>query len=259
MIRRAPGDPSERRAVRLRLRGADLVRDPPPSRAATSTQGWTTSTCSTTLVPTTTDHLGRAVELKMDIAYQPVGDPLTVRPLAHVDARGLVHPRRQGVLEEIAYARLHRGLRGDLAPVPTAPRNCPPPGPGRRAGGRPRRPGDTPAWTGSRSTPETWASTRGRSSWAAIPLAGVLPWNLAYPGRQPGSRPGWRRCAAHPSRASPSPGPEPGDLPVIGSLRRRRVLTAPYAARPRPLRRGGAAGAGAPVGGVPRRHGARPR
>lgn len=162
----------------------------------------------------TTDHRGRPVELKMDI-YQPVGDPLAVRPVVMWMHGGWFIFGDKSSMEPYARASAQRGyvsislqyrLRPDLSTTDLQ--------------------GVVDAAHDARvdaAAAVDWIQANA-SDLRVDPRAifvggysagGVLSWNLAYPDQDLGHGPP-EVAAAAPIAGIPFAGPERGDPPVIG-------------------------------------------
>ena len=162
----------------------------------------------------TTDHLGRPVELKMDI-YQPVGDPLTVRPVVMWMHGGWFIFGDKSSMEPYARASAQRGyvsislqyrLRSDLSTSDLA---------GVVAAAHDARVDAAAAVDWIQANAGDLGIDPRAIFVGGYSAGGVLAWNLAYPDATLGHGPP-EVAAAAPIAGIPFTGPEPGDPPVIG-------------------------------------------
>lgn len=163
---------------------------------------------------TTTDHLGRTVDLKMDI-YQPVGDTLARRPVVMWMHGGWFIFGDKSSISPYAEASARRGYVGvslqyrlrpdistsDLAAVVGAARDA--------------RVDAAAAVDWLAANADDLRIDPRAIMVGGYSAGGVLSWNLAYPDEAQGERqPGV--AAAAPIAGVPFAWPEPGDPPVIG-------------------------------------------
>lgn len=162
----------------------------------------------------TFDHLGRPIDLKMDI-YQPVGDPLTVRPAVMWMHGGWFIFGDKSNMEPYARASAQRGYVGISLQYRLRPDISTSELDQVVAAARDARVDAAAAveWiighSGDLGVDPRAVLVGGYSA------GGVLSWNLAYPDESVGdSQPGV--AAAAPIAGIPFSGPDPGDPPVIG-------------------------------------------
>ena len=166
------------------------------------------------LYRTTTDHLGRTVDLKMDI-YQPAGDRLAQRPVVMWMHGGWFIFGDKSSMEPYAWASAQRGyvaislqyrLRTDastsqLEEVVAAAHDA--------------RDDASAALHWLRANAADLRIDPRAIFVGGYSAGGVLSWNLSYPDQSRGDGPS-EVAAAAPIAGVPFVWPEPGDPPVIG-------------------------------------------